>query len=161
MRRTPEEIAYDIKTKTKVCTECNKRKSFDDFHLVNKSVSRDERRSHCKACNVTRGRRYRATEKKKKPEQYKERILKGNLCKFGLTLEDYDKMYEAQDGKCKICGTSKSRAYNTDRLSVDHDHATGKVRGLLCGHCNKALGLFKDNEESLLAAIKYLRETGE
>lgn len=73
---------------------------------------------------------------------------------FGITLEDYNKIFEDQNGKCKICGKHQSEL--TLSLNVDHCHITGKIRGLLCGNCNKALGLFKDNTKSLKNAINYL-----
>ncbi len=74
---------------------------------------------------------------------------------YGITPEQYQAMLTAQGGGCGICGvtgTESSRA-----LCVDHDHATAKVRGLLCSDCNVALGRFKDNVASLLAAERYLQ----
>lgn len=72
--------------------------------------------------------------------------------KYDISLEDYKTMMESQDGKCAIC-TKKH-----DSLHVDHDHSTGKIRGLLCQTCNMALGLMKDNITSLLKAVEYLSE---
>lgn len=72
---------------------------------------------------------------------------------FGLTLEEYDRMLAAQDGKCGICGgVDKTFAH----LAVDHCHKTKKIRGLLCNACNRALGAFKDDAALLRAAIDYL-----
>jgi hypothetical protein len=68
---------------------------------------------------------------------------------YGICIERYHEMLEAQDGKCAIC---KADA----RLAVDHCHVSGTVRGLLCHKCNRALGLFNDNAESLRAAAAYL-----
>lgn len=78
--------------------------------------------------------------------------------KFGITLDDYDKMFESQKGVCAICAeketfTVKGRIHS---LAVDHDHATGEIRGLLCRACNQMLGLSKDKIETLEAAIVYL-----
>lgn len=72
---------------------------------------------------------------------------------YGITQEDYADMWEAQDGKCAICG-----GVNKDGrlLLVDHDHKTGKVRGLLCHNCNVMLGNAKDKVEVLAAGIAYL-----
>ncbi len=72
---------------------------------------------------------------------------------FGLTLEDYDKMSEEQNGVCAICD-----GINLDgrRLYVDHDHETGKVRGLLCLKCNNRLGVLENKDWRLLAE-KYLQ----
>jgi len=76
------------------------------------------------------------------------------LEKYGVTLERYDTLLENQDGKCAICRISRGeRAY---AFSVDHDHDTEEVRGLLCTNCNLGLGLFKDSSELLVLAAKYL-----
>ena len=81
---------------------------------------------------------------------------------FGITLEDYNRMLEAQNGVCAICGkeeTEVDKRINKKRnVCVDHNHTTGKVRGLLCGKCNKMLGLIKDNKQALLNAINYLNK---
>jgi hypothetical protein len=68
-----------------------------------------------------------------------------------LTLIEYNKLIEKQNGKCAICG-------KITKLGVDHNHITGKIRGLLCPTCNSALGLFYDNKLILLNAIKYLEQ---
>jgi hypothetical protein len=70
---------------------------------------------------------------------------------YGLTLEDYEAMLEAQDYGCAICGGQGSR-----RLVVDHCHATERVRGLLCDKCNIGLGWFRDDPELMDRAIGYL-----
>lgn len=73
---------------------------------------------------------------------------------------EYEGMVEAQDGLCAICGrpeTTRSCASGEPRrLSVDHDHVTGQVRGLLCHGCNVAIGHFGDDVEVLLSAVRYL-----
>jgi hypothetical protein len=72
---------------------------------------------------------------------------------YGITAEEYQELYEAQGGKCWICrrATGASR-----RLSVDHDHKTGKVRGLLCRTCNSHLGHLRDDPEAALRVVTYL-----
>jgi len=72
--------------------------------------------------------------------------------KYGLTIEQYDIILESQNGVCKICGGA-----NPKRFAVDHDHKTGKIRGLLCSMCNGGLGLFRDNIDFLKKAIEYLK----
>jgi hypothetical protein len=101
--------------------------------------------------------RYHRTEKHqivRRRSQYKKN--------YGITLEEYDAMLLAQNGVCKICGnkeTHKGAMGRPKPLCVDHCHATGKVRGLLCNDCNQVLGRAKDNTETLKKAIKYLKES--
>jgi hypothetical protein len=71
--------------------------------------------------------------------------------RYGITKEDFDTLMLNQNGVCAICFTKTKT-----RLHIDHSHKTGKVRGLLCGNCNRALGLFYDNCSILLSAVKYL-----
>lgn len=77
--------------------------------------------------------------------------------KFGITLEEYNIMFISQNGCCKICGVSQSAL--TKSLSVDHDHISGKVRGLLCHKCNSLLGYAKDRTQLLKNAIDYLKNS--
>ena len=70
--------------------------------------------------------------------------------RYGIDIKDYEILFKKQNGKCAICGAKK------DKLDIDHCHKTNKVRGLLCGSCNRALGLLKDNTDFLNSAIKYL-----
>ncbi len=93
---------------------------------------------------------------KKNPNAKRASVLK---CQYGLTLKDYDLMFEAQQGLCAICGrveTSRNQ-WGLKALAVDHDHKTGKVRGLLCSHCNTKLGHLEDLEFITKARI-YLNE---
>ena len=80
---------------------------------------------------------------------------------YGITLENYNTMLAQQHGVCKICGKPEKVKFNgvTKSLAVDHCHKTGKVRGLLCQACNKALGLFNDDITILQNAINYLQES--
>jgi len=84
------------------------------------------------------------------------------LAKYGLTLLDYYLMFEMQGQVCAICRTDvpvRGRAY--DWFAVDHDHKTGKVRGLLCSQCNRGLGSFRDNQIFLATAVEYLQHSTE
>lgn len=72
---------------------------------------------------------------------------------YGLSLDDYNQMFIAQGGVCAVCLNPPVKK----RLSVDHDHQTGKVRGLLCASCNFGIGRFKDNADYLERAAMYLR----
>lgn len=75
----------------------------------------------------------------------------GQFSKYGMTNEDYENMYEDQDGRCAIC---KNRSIK--KLVVDHDHTNGKVRGLLCNKCNVGIGLLQDSPELLEIARIYI-----
>lgn len=83
--------------------------------------------------------------------------LDGHLKReYGIGLGDRVKLAEQQGHTCAICATAPGTPY-ADELHVDHCHATGKVRGLLCGPCNRALGLMQDNPVRLAAAARYVR----
>lgn len=75
--------------------------------------------------------------------------------RFGITVEDYERMLAEQDGRCAICRSSEPGGRCTT-FPVDHNHDTGEVRSLLCGPCNTGLGQFKDDVERLKAAMQYL-----
>jgi transcription elongation factor Elf1 len=74
--------------------------------------------------------------------------------KYGITADAFKQMHMAQNGKCAICNTTPKTKRG---LHVDHNHGTGKVRGLLCHGCNVALGSFKEDLNLLNKAIEYLR----
>ena len=76
--------------------------------------------------------------------------------KYGITHAEYNKLFEQQKGKCEICKTHQSEL--KARLSVDHDHQTGRVRGLLCYNCNSTLGHAKDSIDILQSSIRYLKK---
>ena len=71
---------------------------------------------------------------------------------YGITPEDYDKMYQSQDGKCAICDLVTAKFY------IDHSHESHRIRGLLCLNCNWGLGHFRDSAKLLTKAIKYLKD---
>lgn len=75
--------------------------------------------------------------------------------KYGITDAGFDELLAAQGGCCAVCRTANPPGRG-QRLHVDHDHATGKVRGLLCTECNVGLGKFKDDPELLRRAAEYL-----
>jgi len=91
------------------------------------------------------------------PEKY-EVIRKRAKLKwhYGITLEEFNRILEKQGGRCAICGTTESGGrHNT--FHVDHCHGSNRVRGLLCLNCNRGIGYFHDNVETLKNAAKYLR----
>jgi len=147
----------------KSCQECKKFKTFKEF--ANGGLS-----NICKKCKNKKKKNYYIKGKYKSNYIKKNKISKhpgksgskeyarsvALLSNYGITLQDYNNMFMEQEGSCWICGISQLELDKP--LSVDHDHTTGKVRGLLCNNHNVALGLFKDNIELLEKAIKYLKK---
>lgn len=132
------------------CAECKIEKPLTDFRKTNKS--KDTFRTECKECEA----KYRKLTRDKRENKYnynKNHHLKN---KYGITKEDYLKLLENQGGVCAICGTSNTGKRKA--LSVDHDHQTGKIRGLLCSRCNSGLGNLRDDIEIIEKAIKYLEK---
>lgn len=143
----------------KVCAECGIDKPINDFWKRG-SPRKDGTyayRHYCKECGIeARLHKYHNEGGK---EKQKERSFKHNMKRYGITPEIYKELHEQQGGKCAICESETvSRARATYNLFVDHCHTTGKIRGLLCHHCNAGLGYFKDNEKTLQKAIEYLDE---
>lgn len=92
---------------------------------------------------------------KKHPERRKITKRKSDLkYMYGISLEEYNILLIKQQNRCAICGNEQAGK----PLFVDHDHTTGKVRGLLCSTCNFAIGLLKDNPVLCETMAKYLRE---
>ena len=137
--RTQEEILADIANQSKVCTRCGERKDFSEFYT--QSSSPDGRAGYCIAC---------------KTQERRNHHLKH---KYGITEDHYFAMIDEQWGCCAICGAEDETI--GEHLHVDHDHSTGAVRGLLCGACNKGLGLLRDNVKILKSAIRYLERSEE
>src|SRR5437879_6504440 len=80
--------------------------------------------------------------------------------KYGLTPRDYDALSQAQGGVCASCGNGERSHFRgeTRKLAIDHCHQSGKVRGLLCGNCNRALGLLHEDPEKIKALLRYVEE---
>lgn len=79
---------------------------------------------------------------------------------YGITLQEYQEMWVTQGGRCRICGRAETvvRKGTVCNLSVDHCHDTGRVRGLLCNNCNRAIGLLGDDPATMADAVEYLME---
>lgn len=75
---------------------------------------------------------------------------------FGISLEEYAAMLEVQGGRCKLCQSDNPKSKRKTGLQVDHDHKTGKIRGLLCVPCNLALGHLQDSPELMRKAAAYV-----
>lgn len=139
----------------KICRRCLEEKDDANFY---------KHKSYCKSCwIVICNERRRIKGRTETPEQNRKWNLKS---KFGLSMAEYDEMLKAQNGVCAICAapeTAKSTSTERDkkRLSVDHNHTTGKVRGLLCSMCNSAIGKLKDDPEIIRRAANYIERTRE
>jgi len=97
----------------------------------------------------------REYSRKNAARQRSEKLLRA----YGIDEAKYQEMLAAQGGCCAICGNPPT-AGRSRRLFVDHHHATGKVRGLLCHGCNTAIGLMEERTDRLASAIAYLNRTG-
>jgi hypothetical protein len=139
-------------TNTKTCSRCHKSKDDSEFGLRAKSDRLLA--SWCKQCESDY-RKQRWSEGKIKNKKKDSRVSRryALLYSYNLTNEQYDEMLVKQDHRCAVCGI---RPF-IEKLSVDHDHETGKVRGLLCHKCNVGIGMLRDDPEILNSAIMYLR----
>ena len=148
----------------KVCSKCGLKKDLLRFHHAKRYL--DGHIAQCKVCVMKRhrkwfkrNRKFRmaqiATWRKINPVKCQKYYLKQQLKKYGLTIPQYKKMLLDQQGKCKICGTSKPGA-RFKRLVVDHNKQTNCVRGLLCDRCNRGIGLLLHDILILQSAISYL-----
>lgn len=136
-----------------------------DMHYRRQKSGRDSER-YCRQCGTLLDVNAHATRKFCSDEcrerwEYLERLATSRetqLKRYGLTVETYDAMLASQHGACAICGSTDPKGRKgSPFFVVDHDHATGAVRGLLCAPCNSGLGLLMDSTEILEKALAYLR----
>lgn len=141
----------------KVCTWCNLWRPLTEFG--NAKQYKDGKKYECKSCFRDYLRDYQKANRDKanawNRQSYSRNRDKWRLRQYGLSPERHDEMLAQQDGRCAICGRTAAES-GKKVLSVDHCHASGEVRGLLCGMCNTGLGHFRDNVELLLTAALYL-----
>lgn len=131
----------NLNTMTKKCRKCKQEKKSSDFHSI--KAYRDGLHSWCKNC-------------------YSESIRNCYLVRtYGITSEQYEVMFDAQNGKCAICLKEEDTLLSSGKnksFAVDHNHKTGQIRGLLCENCNRAIGLLKEDTELLTRAIQYINQ---
>lgn len=129
----------------KLCPKCRTLKLVEEFGL-NKSRA-DGRNGWCKLCRCEAVKD--GTHKQdRSPERMRRQLLK----RHGLSPEDYQKMFDEQEGRCEICGNPPGPT----ALHIDHNHNTGQIRGLLCSNCNTGLGMLQESVDNLEAAVVYL-----
>ena len=144
--------------KTKVCTKCKIELPLTEFSIQSKC-----KKGHASQCKKCYHIRY-IVDKAKHPDKFKLKARKSNKKSKGLPLPQFNEMVKAQKELCKICGLpeiEKSQYGKTKALTIDHNHVTKKVRGLLCSKCNRALGLLdvdRFGTLNLQMAINYLTE---
>lgn len=168
--------------KTKICTKCGRRLLTTVEYFYRDRSRKDGLQRQCKGCQGAMKAGWQKNNRNRHNERAriwsKQNREKCNAAKrkyrkkhpdrcraakrrytHGITNEEYVRLLKQQNGVCAICHQPETmvRGGRVQHLSVDHSHATGEVRGLLCVGCNTALGSMKDNEEHLLAAVEYLK----
>lgn len=128
---------------SKTCRKCAETLPIVEFGRDKRSP--DGHTPRCKRCRAT-GRKAECTQLNR------DRMLRW---KFGITADEYDAMLRAQGGGCAVCGDTRVPSHQKF-LSVDHDHETGAIRGILCSGCNTALGLLGENPTRMVRLARYV-----
>lgn len=150
-------------TNLKQCNTCREWQPRGNFNKD--SGSPDGKHYTCRPCRI----KYRRQQEVKdrvsaynkryaleNPELMREKDRRNSLKRFwNMTVEQFDALKQKQGGTCAFC--PKTESSPVKNLCIDHDHATGKIRGLLCDNHNRAMGLFKDSIEDMEKAIQYLK----
>ncbi len=136
----------------KKCCLCQAVKSYDEFYRM--ASSSDGRQPRCIACVKERD---KGRVRPNTPERRDKYLRKT----YGISLADWQAKIDAQDGRCVVCASELITDLHVGTTGkrhtvVDHDHGTGKVRGILCNNCNRFLGLVDDRVEILVSAVAYL-----
>lgn len=151
---------------TKTCYVCKAEKNVELFAQANNSKSADKRATYCLDCSATltekeKGAIVTALWRKHNKERHDKTHKNHSLNKaYGISLEEYNVMLQAQNSVCAVCGEASTVARKKDgplhSLCVDHE--TGVIRGLLCGRCNVLLELLEQNPRRLTQLRAYLRK---
>lgn len=132
----------------KTCTKCRELKPVSDYARQGKG----KRNARCKSCvNAERKGYYGRLS----PEVREGQKHRARARRYNLTVDEYAELLRIS--KCQICGNETPGGHG--EWHIDHNHETGKVRGILCSSCNLGLGHFKDNMANLERAIAYLEVT--
>lgn len=148
------------KVQEKRCPCCNETFSVEEFG-TNRS-RKDGKSAYCKSCVRRKSLAWNRANRERRlavglahyhrhAGEYRD---KKRLRKFGISPEEYDRILEEQGGVCAICSLEQHEPGRP--LHVDHCHSTDSVRGLLCGNCNRGIGIFKDDAERLRSAAAYV-----
>ncbi len=133
----------------KRCGHCGVIRAASEFYFHR--ASKDGLASDCKHCAKIRMKEYRGAG----DNTNKEHNRRNNLKKIGMSLEEYDEMFDDQGSRCAIC---RKKQGNLRTFNVDHDHVTGKTRGIICNRCNIGLGCFDDDIDAVRKVLKYLKK---
>lgn len=166
LEQQPVDLKVQALNETRQCKVCRFDKPITEFGISSSYTSKSgERRQYrswaCRSCKALdegeRRRRYpdtyRLRDRARSPMQRSRQPSR--FTKFGITKEQYEAIEQDQKGLCLICGVEPIGRHT--RLSIDHNHATGLFRGLICGNCNAGMGFFYDDPELLKKAARYLR----
>lgn len=152
----PQIVPQGNSSHTKYCSACHLWLPLSRFGFA--KTTRDGLHCHCKTCHVRR------TLERMTPEKARDRNYRTN---YGITAKQYDRMLAQQNGVCACCGEPETdgpqgrsapkmrESGKVANLAVDHDHKTGDVRALLCGKCNKALGIMMEDPERIQKLKEY------
>ena len=145
---------YNVMPTMKMCTVCKVAKPFEDFYDGYKAKKQKDvtnkkyPHSRCKECDHARVKVY---HKDNKAKVTKRQLISHRRRLYGLNEEEYNNMILSQNNLCAICNKPSDKT-----LHIDHDHVTGRVRGLLCSNCNLGIGLLEEDLVVLNRAIEYL-----
>lgn len=155
-------------SRTKFCRRCSQTRPVEHFPIRRWETAKGEprvgRQARCREClkairlheRLTSDAYQRRLHDPVNRQHRKRALFQNHLMRtYGITLEDWARMLESQQGRCAICERDIRDATLSD-VNVDHCHESGKVRGLLCLNCNMAIGLLLDRPETLRRATSYL-----
>jgi hypothetical protein len=143
-------ICEAVEPDGKTCRACKQYTAMSEYHL--ETGAPDGHRRRCKSCEGSQQKARRTANPGRAAASTRKSKLKKS---YGITPEEFDTMLEDQYGACSLCG-STSPGGRDKRFHVDHDHATGAVRSLLCSSCNVGLGHFRDNPALMRRAAAYV-----
>lgn len=167
-------ISDDDRVESGGCRVCahNRMRAANEIRNNNRPEFNEKQRLKREANPEKYAQKYKDSHKKEVEKWGLDAICEKNKAtKFGLTIEEFRRLFEEQQNLCAICNQPETRIFTgrganagqmkVSKLCVDHCHETGKVRGLLCHDCNTAIGKMKDDVQRLQLAIDYLKKHNE
>jgi hypothetical protein len=153
------EIESEINSRIKQCPRCGDK---DKSHFHKNKRTRDGLQCYCNKCGaeIQRGEPIGNNKKKIKLSKKERKILvrdRNFKAKYGITLDQYNELFDRQNGRCAICKISEIES-KRKKLHLDHDHSSGRIRGILCSSCNAAIGHSYENINILKNAVIYLKK---